>query len=180
MNFSYVITVAIAIVDNATFIYNDVITIIMKSLIVYYSRTSTTKKLAEDIAGKVNGDIEEIHPKVNYQGKIGYARAGKDAMRENIIDIEPMNYNPQDYDVVYLGTPVWAGKASTPLISYIKQNEGKFSNVKFFVLAASTGQEATVEQLERYVSKKPLKTLTLTTKEIKKDLYEDKLAEFLK
>ena len=37
----------------------------MKSLVVYYSRTNTTKKLAEAIASNVNADIEEIIPKVN-------------------------------------------------------------------------------------------------------------------
>ena len=46
----------------------------MKSLVAYYSRTNTTKKLAEAIANNVNADIEEIIPKVNYQGKLGYAR----------------------------------------------------------------------------------------------------------
>ena len=57
----------------------------MKSLVVYYSRSNITKELAEDIASKTNADIEEIKSKVNYQGKIGYARAGKDALQEKII-----------------------------------------------------------------------------------------------
>ena len=142
----------------------------MKSLVVYYSRTDITKKLAEDIAGKVNADIEEIKPKVNYQGKIGYARGGKDAFREKVIDLETPKYDPQDYDVVYLGTPVWAGKTSTPLYSYIKQNGAKFSNVKFFVTAGGTGFDSTLKQLEEN-TKKPQATLALTTKEVKKDDY---------
>ena len=151
----------------------------MKSLIVFYSRTNITKKLAEEIASKLNADIEEVVPKVNYQGKIGYARGGKDAIRENIIDLEPLNYDPNDYDIVYIGTPVWASRSSTPIISYIKQNEGKFSDVKFFATAGGSGFESTFEQLEKYVSIKPLATLALTTKEVKKNLYDDKLSEFL-
>lgn len=142
----------------------------MKSLVVFYSRTNITKKLAEDIANKINADTEEIIPKVNYQGKIGYARGGKDALTEKIIDLEPLKYDPQDYDVVYLGAPVWAGKAANPLISYIKQNEGKFDNVKFFLTAGSSGFESGFEQMEKY-STKPLKTLALTTKEVKKEDY---------
>ncbi|WP_407424471.1 flavodoxin family protein [Methanobrevibacter sp.] len=142
----------------------------MKSLVVYYSRTDITKKLAEEIADKVNADIEEIKPKVNYQGKIGYARGGKDAFREKVIDLETPKYDPQDYDVVYLGTPVWAGKASTPLYSYIRQNGTNFSNVKFFVTAGGTGFDSTLKQLEDN-TKKPQATLALTTKEVKKDDY---------
>ena len=54
----------------------------MKSLVVYYSRTNITEKLAKTIASRTDSDIEEIIPKVNYQGKLGYARGGKHAMQE--------------------------------------------------------------------------------------------------
>ena len=143
----------------------------MKSLVVYYSRTNITKKLAEDIAANINADIEEIISKVNYQGKIGYARGGNDAMRGKIIDLDDFKYNPEDYDVVYIGGPVWAGRAANPVISYLKQNEGKFKNVKFFLTAGSSGFESGFKQMEDF-SIKPLKTLALTTKEVKKDTYD--------
>ena len=143
----------------------------MKSLVAYYSRTNITKKLAEEIARKTDSDIEEIKPKVNYQGKMGYARGGKHAIQEKDIGLEELKFDPQNYDVVYLGTPVWAGKSSTPLLSYVKQNEDKFSEVKFFVTAGGRGFESTFEQLEKY-TKKPLKTLALTTKEVKKDEFD--------
>jgi len=141
----------------------------MKSLVVYYSRTNTTRKLAEKIAGEINADIEEIKPKVNYQGKIGYVRGGKDAMSEKIIDLEELKYNPEDYDVVYIGGPVWASKAANPLISYLNQNS--FRNVKFFLTAGKSGFESSFKQMEKY-STKPLKTLALTTKEVKQDNYD--------
>lgn len=142
----------------------------MNNLIVFYSRSNITKKLAEDIAETVNGDIEEIIPKVNYQGKIGYARGGKDAITEKIIELDSLKYKPDEYDAVYIGGPVWAGKAANPVISYLKQNEGKFNNVKFFLTAGSTGFESGFKQMEKY-SIKPLKTLALTTKEVKNNNY---------
>ena len=150
----------------------------MKSLVVYYSRSNITKKLAENIANKINADIEEVIPKVNYQGKIGYARGGKDAITEKIVELEALKYDPQDYDLVYIGAPVWASKAANPIISYLKQNEGKFGEVKFFMTAGSSGFESSFKQMEKYY-KKPLKTLALTTKEVKKDLSEDKINSFI-
>lgn len=141
----------------------------MKSLVVYYSRTNTTRKLAKKIASETNADIEEIKPKVNYQGKIGYIRGGKDAMSEKIIDLEEMTHDPKDYDVVYIGGPVWASKAANPLISYLNKND--FNNVKFFLTAGKSGFESSFKQMEKY-SKKPLKTLQLTTKEVKQDNYD--------
>ena len=142
----------------------------MKSLVVYYSRTNITKKLAQAIASEINADIDEIIPKVNYQGKIGFARGGKDAIQEKIVDLDELKYDPAEYDIVYLGAPVWASKAANPMISYLKQNEGKFKNVKFFVTAGGSGFESSFEQMEKY-SIKPLKTLSLTTKQVKKDEY---------
>lgn len=151
----------------------------MSTLVVYYSRSEVTKKLAEAIASETGADIEEIVSKVNYAGKIGFARGGKDALSEKIIDLEPLNFDPANYDLVYLGVPVWAGKAANPMISYIKQNEGKFNDVKFFVTAGGTGFEGAFEQMEKYVGKSPLKTLGLTTKEVKHDEFKEDLASFL-
>jgi len=150
----------------------------MKSLVAYYSRSNITKKLAENIADKIGGDIEQVIPKVNYQGKIGYARGGKDALTEKIVELDALKYNPADYDIVYIGAPVWASRAANPIISYLKQNEGKFNDVKFFLTAGSSGFESSFEQMEKY-SKKPLKTLALTTKEVKKDLFEEKMKSFI-
>ena len=143
----------------------------MKSLVTYYSRTNITKKLAENIASEINADIDEITPKVNYQGKMGYARGGKHAIQEKIVDLEGLKFDPSEYDMVYVGGPIWAGKAANPVISYLKQNEGKFNNVKFFLTAGGSGFEGGFSQMEKY-SKKPLKTLALTTKEVKKDDYD--------
>lgn len=78
--------------------------------------------------------------------------------------------------MVYLGAPVWASKAANPLISYLKQNEGKFNNVKFFLTAGSSGFDSSFAQMEES-SIKPLKTLALTTKEVKTNAYD--LTSFL-
>ena len=150
----------------------------MKSLVAYYSRTNVTKKLAENIASKIDADIEEIIPKNNYDGKMGYVRGGKDAISSKVIDLEQLKFNPEDYDVVYLGCPVWASRPATPLFSYMKQNEGKFKSVKFFITAGGSGFDGALKHMEE-ASIKTEKTLALTTKEVKKDLFEEKLNDFI-
>ena len=151
----------------------------MSILVAYYSRTNVTKKVAEAIASETGADIEEIAPKVKYDGKIGYMRGGKDAISEKIIYLEPLSFDPSEYDLIYLGVPVWAGKSATPMISYIKENAGKFNDVKFFVTAGGSGFEGTFAQLEKYVGKAPLKTLALTTKQVKRDEFNEDLASFI-
>ena len=151
----------------------------MKTLIVYYSRTDITKKVAEDIREKLECDIERIMPKVNYNTKIGYARGIKDAIGEKIVDLEDLTYDPTDYDEVILGVPVWASKAANPLISYIDKNNGKFKDIKIFVTAGSSGFESTIKQIEKRIGLKASKTMTLKTIDVKKDAYESKVNEFI-
>ena len=151
----------------------------MNNLVVYYSRSNITKGLAEEIASKIDADIEQIIPKVNYNGKLGYVRGGKDGMSEKIIDLETLKYDPADYDLIYLCVPVWAGKAANPMISYIKQNEGSFNDVKFLVTAKSSGFDSAFSQMEKYVGKAPLKTLALKSREAANGDYEDELSAFL-
>ena len=103
-------------------------------------------------------------------GKLGYARGIKDGATGKIIELESQKYDPKDYDVVYIGAPVWASKAANPIISYLHNNEGKFNNVKFFLTAGSSGFESGFKQMEDE-SIKPIKTLALTTKEVKKGTY---------
>lgn len=150
----------------------------MKSLVAYYSRTGITKRVGEKIASQIGADTEEIVSKVNYNGKIGFAKAGKHSLSEKVIDLEELKHDPADYDVIYLGCPVWAGKAASPLISYITQNKDKLSEVKFFLTAMSSEFEKAFEEMEKYC-KKPQSTLGLTTKEVKKDEYGEKLTEFI-
>lgn len=148
----------------------------MKSLVVFYSRSNITRKLAEIIAIECKGDLEEIKSKTNYRGRLGYARAIKDAMAAKNIELEDLNYDPSEYDVIYLGGPVWASKAANPLISYIKQNKNNFQDVKFFLTAGSSGFESGFKQMEEE-SKKPLKTLSLTTREVKQNDFD--LTDFI-
>lgn len=151
----------------------------MSTLVVYYSRTETTKTVAESIAEKLNCDIEEIKPKVNYNSKIGYARGIKDALGAKVVDLEELKYDPADYDEVILGVPVWASKAANPLISYIDKNSGKFKSTKVFITAGSSGFDSTLEQINKKVGIDASKSVFIQTIDVKNNTYMDKLDEFL-
>ena len=87
----------------------------MKTLVVYYSRSNITKKIAEEIQKELNGDIEEIKPLKSYEGKTGYAKAGYESVRRKTPEIEAVKHNPADYDLAVIGTPVWASTMASPV-----------------------------------------------------------------
>lgn len=78
-------------------------------LIVYFSRTGTTKKLAEDIHNKVGGDIAEITPVEAYPDD--YDECIEQAQREIEEDARPAYTvdisDISKYDVVFVGYPIW-------------------------------------------------------------------------
>ncbi len=153
----------------------------MQTLIIYYSRTGLTKKLANNIKEKLSDcDIEEIKTKTNRLGIIQYLICGKEAVQEKIINIENTNYDPANYDLIILGTPIWAANISSPLRAYIEKNKNSFKDVFVFFTQGSSGADKAIIRLQKVLNKNISTHLTLTSKEVAKSQYQNKLDEFLK
>ena len=75
-----------------------------KILVVYYSRTGNTRRVAEAISKEIGCDIEEIFDKKNRKGIIGYIRSGKDAVRKNITEIHDLTTETNHYDLILVET----------------------------------------------------------------------------
>ena len=90
-----------------------------KILVVYYSRTGTTQKIAKEISGRLGADMEEVVDKKNRKGIIGWIRAGRDAGAKRLTEIEEPQRDPGLYGLVIIGTPIWNGTISTPIRTYI-------------------------------------------------------------
>jgi len=152
----------------------------MKSLIVFYSRTGVTKKLARAIQSLLSCDVDEIIDLKKRGGPLGYIISGKDAMQKKQTPIKPLEKDPSAYDLIIIGTPVWAWTMSCATRTYIMQNRAKFKNVAFFCTAGGSGITSTFRRMEELSGKKPIAVLGLTTKEVVKNLSKDKIQEFIK
>ena len=94
----------------------------MKALVVYYTRTGNTRKVAEAIAAACGGDLEEIREvDVRREGLRGWLYAGRDAMRKKTSEIEGARKHASDYDIVFVGSPVWAGNIAPAVRAYLSQ-----------------------------------------------------------
>ena len=102
----------------------------MKSLVLFYSRTGNTGKIANEIAVKLNSDIEEIFDKKNRKGIFGYLAAAKDAATKKFTQIEEVKKDLSQYDLVIIGTPVWAWGMAPAIRTYLSKN--KFNKLAFF------------------------------------------------
>jgi flavodoxin len=104
----------------------------MKSLVVYYSRTGKTRWAAETIAATLCADLEEVVDLKKRGGPIGWIGGGKDATRKSLTEIAPAKRNPADYDLVVIGTPIWAWSPTPAIRTYLAQNDLAAKKVALF------------------------------------------------
>ncbi|HOJ31549.1 MAG TPA: flavodoxin [bacterium] len=150
-----------------------------KFLVIFYSRTGTTKKIAREIANALSCDIEEIIDKKDRSGVRGFMSGGRDAMKRELTEINDIEQDPSDYDVIVIGTPVWASNMTPAIRTYISKYKEKFKNVAFFCTTGGTGIEKTLIEMEVLCGKKPVATVSLTVRQIKNSTYQSFLNKFV-
>ena len=81
-------------------------------LCVYYSRTGRTEALMQEIAQELGCELVKLEDGVSRTGFIGWLRSGMQAMARKIPPVQkPETKLPlSEYDLVIIGTPVWAGR----------------------------------------------------------------------
>jgi len=104
----------------------------LKSLVVYYTRTGNARFAAETIAAEIGADVEEIVDMKNRSGKLAYLTGGSDARRGKETEIAPTKKSPADYDLLIVGTPVWASRPSPAVTTYLKKNNLAGKKVALF------------------------------------------------
>ncbi len=153
----------------------------MKVLVVYYSRTGTTRKLAQKLSVQLNADIEEVVDKKNRSGLIGWLYGGRDGMKRIPTEIDPIKNNPSDYDVVLIGGPLWGFKGIAPASrTYLLQNKDKIKQVAFFMTRAGKSPSSpALDDLKEVYGKAVIATLDLRQKELESTEAAEEINSFV-
>ena len=104
----------------------------MKSLVVYYSRTGNTRYVAQTIAAQIGADAEEVIDLKKRSGIFGYLSGGKDARQGKETEISPLTKTLANYDLIVVGSPIWAGKPTPAIVTYLKKNDLSGKKVAVF------------------------------------------------
>jgi flavodoxin len=151
----------------------------MKALIVYFSRTGRTQKVAEAIASLTGSDLEEIREKRGRGGPLGWLRSGMESTRGMLPHIEPLGNDPASYDLVVIGTPIWASNASSPVRAFMKQYGDRIRKAAFFCTGDGSESDKAFKGQEELLGRKPQATLALLGEEREGDPAEAKIKEFV-
>ena len=121
-----------------------------KILVLYYSQTSTTRAVAEEIGSRLGADIEAIVPAVPYDGdyQATISRGIKEREEGTFPEIQPLAANLDSYDCIFLGYPIWFGTYAPPIAGLLEAVNLDGKKIVPFCTFGSGGLDASIKDLK--------------------------------
>lgn len=113
-----------------------------KYLVLYCSRTSNTERVAQLIRTTLDCDILEVEPQTPYDEDYN---SMLERSQKELADIRQGNYPPiktsveafDDYDIVFIGYPIWYGSMATPMQTFLHSHTAKLAGKRIALFATS-------------------------------------------
>lgn len=128
-----------------------------KSIIIFWSRSGSTKLLASKIARETGADILEItlrnpYP-ANYRKTLN--RANRERIQNDSPELEMQLPDLSQYDTIYLGCQTWAITLSQPMRAFLLEYGGEFSNKKIapFLSEGGYGSGDSTELIREFIAR---------------------------
>jgi len=105
-----------------------------KSLVVFYSLEGNCRFLADCISKAINADVMELKPKkdVESKGFMKYVWGGRQAVMKTKPELLATNINVAEYDLIFIGTPVWASTYTPAINTFLSDNDLKGKKLAIF------------------------------------------------
>ena len=125
-----------------------------RKLVAYFSATGMTAKVAELIADAAGADVYQIQPEVPYTtADLNWMdKNSRSSVEMNDKKIRPAmvkrNLQVEDYDVVFLGFPIWWYVAPTIINTFLESYDFAGKKIILFATSGGSGFGKTVEELK--------------------------------
>jgi len=120
----------------------------MKTLVVYYSWKGKTELVAASISKILDADLRKIEEIKERKGLFGFISGGYGATKEKCSRIKSLNFNLNNYNLIFLGTPVWATKPTPAINALISKVDFKGKKVVLFVTMGGFGGKRAIKIME--------------------------------
>ncbi len=132
----------------------------MKSLVVYYSYSGNTHKVAEILSGhlKPQGEVEMVELK-GLDEPNSFLGQCRRAFWHKRGQIQPVNFDLSAYDLICIGTPVWAFGPAPAINTYLDKCSGLEGKdvILFTTYGSGTGNERCLKFMQDILVKKGAK-----------------------
>ena len=122
-----------------------------KILVVYYSQSNTTKTVAQEIQKQLGCDIAEIECVEPFTGDFGavVGRWQQEQKDGKSTEIKPLSKDVKDYDVIFLGYPIWGGTYASPVATFLQNTDFQGKKVVPFCTFGSGGLNTSTDALKK-------------------------------
>jgi flavodoxin len=134
----------------------------MKALVAYYSRTGKTRTAAMQVSEILGCGSEEIRDTARRSGLLGYLRSGLEGAMRRKARIKKVSLDPRSYDLLIVATPLWAGKISSPVRSYLSLFPRGLPPVALLCTASGGSADDASNDLKRTIGAAPIASLCLS------------------
>jgi flavodoxin len=149
-------------------------------LIAYYSLSGNTERVARDLAARLDADVLELRELKNRRGFLGHLGAAFDSMRERSGLLGHLDRSAGDYQLTIIGSPIWAGKITPAVRTYLKTIRGSVRNVAFFTTSGSTDVARVAPRMARLAGAEVLATAGFTQSDLREAArYESRMNDFI-
>ena len=130
-----------------------------KQLVLYYSETGTTKTVALELQKQLGADIEEIEAVVPYSGNFQETiqRGQREMQSGEMPAIKPLKKKIANYDIIFLGYPIWFGTYANPIITLVKEQDFAGKTIVPFCTFGSGGLNTSSDALKKALPKATIK-----------------------
>jgi len=111
----------------------------MKKLVVFYSLSGNTEIVAKTIAKELKADLYRVEEVRKRNRFLVYMTGGFAAIRNKCSEIKPVALNLHDYDLIFLGSPIWASRPVPAINAFISNTD--FENKKTITFLTMGGEE---------------------------------------
>lgn len=121
-----------------------------KVLVLYYSQSANTRAVAQELAKKLNADIEEVEAVRPYDGDFNATIARFQQEREQGIkpEVKPIKADLSQYDTIFLGYPIWFGTIATPMGAFLDSADLSGKKIVPFCTFGSGGLDTSIRDLK--------------------------------
>ena len=126
-----------------------------KTLILYYSETGTTEKVAQELQRQLGADIEGIEVVEPYTGifQETIQRCQHEMQEGTTPALQPLKSSVADYDVIFLGYPIWFGTYAMPIASLLRDHDFNGKTIVPFCTFGSGGLNTSSDALRKALPK---------------------------
>ncbi|MBN1195755.1 MAG: ArsR family transcriptional regulator [Methanomicrobiaceae archaeon] len=96
----------------------------MRAAIIYHSETGRTRAVAEATAARCGADCIRVYPRPAYTALTRFLFGPRRAVLGHHDRISPAPIDVSAYDTIVIGSPVWAGHPTPPVVSAVGSLQG--------------------------------------------------------